>query len=255
MAQERAASEACCTIPRAEPAAQAQTYAESVLHLFGGSTDGSNPYAGPLLRDAQGNLYGTTDFGGELTCNSGGSPGCGVVFKLDTTGNETVLHAFTSTPDGAFPLAALVQDTQGDLYGTTANGGVYGVGTVFKVDTAGNETVLYSFTGANGDGAAPFGGLVRDAQGNLYGTTSAGGDVALGCAGAGGCGTVFKVNSAGKETVLYSFTWTNGDGIAPVRRFSAERTGEPVWHYSRGRRLRLWHGIQGGRERQRNRPL
>ena len=58
MAQERAASEACCTIPRAEPAAQAQTYAESVLHLFGGSTDGSNPYAGPLLRDAQGNLYG-----------------------------------------------------------------------------------------------------------------------------------------------------------------------------------------------------
>ncbi len=206
--------------------AQAQTYAESVLYSFMGSTDGGYPYAGPLVRDAQGNLYGTTDLGGWLPCNSGGTPGCGVVFKLDTAGNETVLHTFTNTPDGAFPMGGLVQDAQGNLYGTTVQGGAYAApgypgGTVFKIDTSGDETVLYSFCrkvlpGGCADGALPYAGLVRDAQGNLYGTTYSGGDLALGCAGSDGCGTVFKVNTAGKETVLYSFTGTNGDGTAPV---------------------------------------
>src|SRR5271166_944110 len=100
------------------------------------------------------------------------------------TYSESVLHTFTNAPDGATPLAGLVQDAKGNLYGTTFYGGdsacypPYGCGTVLKVDTTGKETVLYSFTGTGGDGAYPYAGLVQDAQGNLYGTTAGGGDLA-----------------------------------------------------------------------------
>jgi uncharacterized repeat protein (TIGR03803 family) len=233
-AQEKAPIEPCCSASRTQPTAQAQTYAESVLYSFTGSTDGGYPNAG-LARDAQGNLYGTTFFGGEPTCNSGGTPGCGVVFKLDTSGNETVLHTFTNAPDGAFPPAGLVQDAQGNLYGTTYGGGAYATaayagGTVFKIDASGNETVLYSFCphavsqGGCADGTQLEAGLVRDAQGNLYGTTRAGGDLlALGCAG--GCGTVFKVNSTGKETVLHSFTENGVDGMIPYATLVRDAQG------------------------------
>ena len=109
------------------------------------------------------------------------------MFKLDTTGNETVLYSFTGYPeDGAYPHAGLVRDTQGNLYGTTEQGGDSGWGTVFKVDTIGRETVLHTFTGTGGDGAYPEAGLVRDAQGNLYGTTESG-------LGASSLGMVFKL--------------------------------------------------------------
>jgi uncharacterized repeat protein (TIGR03803 family) len=177
---------------------------ETVLHSFTRIPDGANPQAA-LVRDAQGNLYGTTSLGGAL--------GRGTVFKVDTTGRETVLHNFTGEADGGFPVAAgLVQNAQGNLYGTTSAGGAYGSGTVFEVDATGRETVLYSFTWTRGDGAAPYAGLVLDAQGNLYGTTEAGGD--LGCE-SGGCGTVFKLDATGRETVLHSFTGTGGDGANP----------------------------------------
>src|SRR5271157_4984795 len=96
----------------------------------------------------------------------------------------SVLYTFTGSPDGAFPVAGLVRDAQGNLYGTTQGGGARGAGTVFKVDTTGKETVLYSFTGG-ADGAYPGAGLLRDAQGNLYGTTVYGGDLAC----TNGCGT------------------------------------------------------------------
>jgi len=101
--------------------AQAQTYTESVLYSFTGPPDGANPFAG-LVRDAQGNLYGTTASGGDLSCDDGGPyPGCGMVFKLDTTGKKTVLYSFTGTGgDGTSPVAGLVRDAQGNLYGTTA---------------------------------------------------------------------------------------------------------------------------------------
>jgi uncharacterized repeat protein (TIGR03803 family) len=109
----------------------------------------------------------------------------------------TVLHAFTSLSSGQNPAASLVRDSAGNLYGTTGAGGVtggvcapIGCGTVFKLDTTGKETVLHSFTG-KADGAYPDAGLVRDAAGNLYGTTSSGGDLA--CGGGGGCGVVFKL--------------------------------------------------------------
>ncbi len=145
-------------------------------------TDGAFP-SGGLVRDKAGNLYGTTPVGG-ASC-------CGTVFKLDTTGKETVLYSFTG-PDGELPIAGLVRDKAGNLYGTTASGGASGFGTVFKLDTSGTETVLYSFTGST-DGLEPFGGLVRDKAGNLYGTTI-------------GPGTVFKLDTTGTETVLHSFT-------------------------------------------------
>src|SRR5271157_2663432 len=185
---------------------------ETVLYSFTGGADGAIPYAG-LLRDAQGQLYGTTSQGGDLACNA--PNGCGTVFTVDTTGKETVLYSFTGGADGASPTAGLLPDAQGNLYGTTSQGGdpacTNGCGTVFKVDMTGKETVLYSFTGTGGDGAYPYAGLVQDAQGNLYGTTSQGGDPAC----TNGCGTVFTVNTTSKETVLYSFTGTGGDGVQP----------------------------------------
>jgi uncharacterized repeat protein (TIGR03803 family) len=187
--------------------AQAQTYTYSVLYSFTGSPDGAYPPSGYLAREAQGNLYGTTQGGGDLSCNAGF--GCGTVFKVDTTGKETLLYSFSGTAgDGTTPSAGLVRDAQGSLYGTTAEGGAYQDGTVFKLDTTGKESVLYSFTGTGGDGVDLRAGLVRDVQGNLYGTTYKG--------GAYGYGTVFKVDTTGKETVLYSFTGIGGDGAFPV---------------------------------------
>ncbi len=176
---------------------------ETVLYTFCSASncmDGGGPEA-DLVLDTQGNLYGTTRFGGGSACTP---YGCGTVFKLDTTGKETVLYSFTGTGgDGRTPSAGVVQDTQGNLYGATSEGGdlactegYNGCGTVFKVDTTGKETVLYSFTGKP-DGAGPYAGLVRDAEGNLCGTTNSG--------GANSEGTVFKVDTTGKETVLYSF--------------------------------------------------
>jgi uncharacterized repeat protein (TIGR03803 family) len=164
---------------------------ETVLYSFSGGTDGSNPHAG-LVRDAQGNLYGTTPMGGAFDE--------GTVFEVDAKGQEIILHNFSGIEgDGAAPDDGLVQDAQGNLYGTTPNGGTSALGTVFKVDTNGNETVLYSFSGAEGYSIS---GLVLDVHGNLYGTTYVGGNLAC----QDGCGTAFKVSEDGKKTTLYSFT-------------------------------------------------
>jgi uncharacterized repeat protein (TIGR03803 family) len=127
-------------------------------------------------------LYGTASAGYEF----------GAVFKVNA-GGEIVLHTFTGTGgDGATPVAALIQDTKGNLYGTTRAGGLYGYGTVFMMDKTGTETVLYSFTGGT-DGASPEAALNRDSNGNLYGTTFFGGD--LSCDAPNGCGTVFEIVS------------------------------------------------------------
>jgi uncharacterized repeat protein (TIGR03803 family) len=179
---------------------------ETVLNSFAGGTDGAYPYAG-LIRDADGNLYGTTTEGGENSC---GTLSCGVVFKVDATGKETVLYRFTGSPDGAYPYAALIPDASGNLYSTTQSGGTSGEGVVFELDSTGKETVLYSFAGGT-DGSFPQSGLVRDAAGNLYGTTYEGGG------GSNNAGTVFKVDTTGKETVLYNFCSQQGctDGAYP----------------------------------------
>jgi uncharacterized repeat protein (TIGR03803 family) len=192
------------------PSAEAQTF--TVLHTFAGyPTDGAVPEAG-LLMDASGNLYGTTTFGGNvnLTSCDYASTGCGTVFKLDTSGVETVLHNFDG-PDGANPLSNLILDAKGGLYGTTRFGGITkgcsGCGVVFKLSGR-KETVLHRFCSVGTyctDGAFPQAGLVMDASGALYGTATEGGSV--------GGGVVFKMVGK-KETVLHSFTG-GSDGDNP----------------------------------------
>jgi uncharacterized repeat protein (TIGR03803 family) len=185
-----------------------------VLHHFAGRPDGQSPYAG-LIRDSSGDLYGTTLFGGA------GSPGNGTIFKVSKSGTESVSHVFTGRKDGAEPVAGLLPDGKGNFYGTTSRGGFYGepcehigCGTVFELDDTGKETILYNFTGV--DGNSPQAGLTQDADGNFYGTTELG--------GASNHGAVFKLTKAGVETVLYSFTGDT-DGGTPVAGLVRDATG------------------------------
>jgi uncharacterized repeat protein (TIGR03803 family) len=169
---------------------------ETVLYSFTGGADGGNPDS--VIRDSKGNLYGTTTSGG-------GAANAGVVFKIDTSGHETALYTFTGGNDGASPNQNVALDFFGNFYGTTNNGGTSGAGVVFKVNPAGQETVLYTFTGG-ADGGNP-NGVTRDSQGNLYGTASSGG-------GPAGAGVVFKVDTSGHETVLYTFTGGDDGGFS-----------------------------------------
>jgi uncharacterized repeat protein (TIGR03803 family) len=188
------------------------------LYTFSGPPDGLNPQA-DLVEDGSGNLYGTTSQGG-VTGGACGNLGCGVVFKLGTTGEETVLYSFTGQPtDGASPVAGLILDASGNLYGTTSQGGTSNFGTVFKLDTTGKETVLYSFAGKPADGASPVAGLILDASGNLYGTTSQGGT------SNSNAGTVFKLDTTGKETVLYSFAGKPAGGASPLAGLILDASG------------------------------
>jgi uncharacterized repeat protein (TIGR03803 family) len=156
--------------------------------------------------------------------------GCGTVFKIDASGQESVLHPFEIT-DGAVPSAGLTRDMAGNLFGTAYQGGlqncmfsVLGCGTVFKVDTTSTFSVLYSFKGpeAGPDGAYPQAGLALDPAGNLYSTTAAGGSAtASQCpslAQGGNCGTIFQLTPAGNETVLYSFKAPAGAAVSGLVR-------------------------------------
>lgn len=190
--------------------AQAQTF--SVVHNFTGGSDGGGPLSGFII-DSAGNFYGTT--------NTGGTSNYGVVFKMNSSGVETVLHTFTGGTDGANPNGGLVRDKTGNLYGTTTAGGASGAGTVFRVTPTGTETVLYSFSGKT-DGSDPEATLAIDLAGNLYGTAVAG--------GAYGNGTVFRLappkKTGGKwtESVLHSFG-TGTDGAVPVAGVTVGATG------------------------------
>lgn len=187
------------------------SYTYTVLYDFCSQTDcadGDEPFAS-LIEDASGNFYGTTYMGG---ANTGCSAyRCGTIFKLDSSGNYSVLYSFcakANCADGELPYAGLFEDSSGNLYGTTQYGGANIGGTVFKLDSAGHYTVLYNFCAqANcADGNQPVAGLIQDSSGNLYGTTSRGGAPNPNCPyPAYGCGTVFKLDPAGNETVLYSF--------------------------------------------------
>ena len=152
---------------------------ESTLYSFGSSsTDASDPEA-PLIMDSDGNFYGTTD--------GGGAYNGGTVFKISAGGTESVLYSFgSSVGDGVNPLAGLLMDGSGNLYGTTYAGGANGDGAVFKISPDGTESVLYSFGSSATDGMQPAAGLIIDRAGNLYGTTETG--------GATNQGTVFEIN-------------------------------------------------------------
>jgi uncharacterized repeat protein (TIGR03803 family) len=190
---------------------------ERVLYTFTGGADGGQPLAGLTMDDA-GNLYGTTTGGGLPGCNYF-AVGCGVVFKLDTSGHETVLHSFSGGTDGGAPESPLLRDSAGNLYGMTT-GVNTSQGTVFKVDISGKETVLHVFSGQ--DGSQPYGTLLRDSNGNLYGTTYGGGDLTQ-CNGSG-CGVVFKLSPTGKEHVLYAFT-DGTDGGRPLAGLTRDKHG------------------------------
>jgi hypothetical protein len=181
------------------PTAPGGRWTEKVLYSFQGGNDGAVPVGG-LILDRNGNLYGTTSVGGNSTgtyCASSFLPGCGTVFRLSppqTSGGdwgESLLYVFQGGSDGNQPQSGLIADGRGDLYGTTYLGGSgycngYGVGcgSVFELAApstqggAWTESILYSFNGLGGgfyDGAGPWGGLVFDSKGNLYGTTVVGG--------------------------------------------------------------------------------
>jgi uncharacterized repeat protein (TIGR03803 family) len=189
---------------------------EKVLYSFGShSGDAHQPDAG-LTSDKKGNLYGTTQFGGDFECNA--PNGCGAVFELTAKGTEKVLYSFGSqSGDGTIPAAGLTFDKEGNLYGTTSTGGDFGDGTVFELTLAGTEKVLYSFGSQAGDGAWPQGGLIFDKKGNLYGTTAGG--------GAYGDGTVFELTAAGAEKILYSFGSYAGDGLYPYAGLIFDKKG------------------------------
>jgi uncharacterized repeat protein (TIGR03803 family) len=175
---------------------------EKVLHRFGSGSDGLYPYAG--LIDVNGTLYGTTAYGGAYGAEGEYS---GTVFSITTTGQEKVLHSFGSGSDGLYPNAGLI-DVNGTLYGTTSLGGAFGLGTVFSISTTGDEQVLHSFGAGRRraplDGRSPNG--LAYAAGNLFGTTSEGGEY--------GDGTVFRISTTGKEHVLHTFG-SGSDGRTP----------------------------------------
>ena len=213
------------------PPAPAQT-AETVLYSFrGGDTDGAFPLAG-LVADTNGNLFGSTAQGGPAG-GSGCKSGCGIIFELSASSgyaSETILHTFAGGPaDGAVPLGNLIIDAAGNLYGTTSEGGAgtlcngNGCGTVFEL-TGTSLQILYSFKGGI-DGQVPMAGLVMDQQGNLYGTSAEGGVGGCGYFRAG-CGIIFEISAAGKETPLYAFNGSShGDGEAPRAALIVDDSG------------------------------
>jgi len=189
-----------------------------VLHYFGDGTDGWAPEAAVVF-DGNGNLYGTTTVGG-LGC---GSPGCGIVFQLQPNPGglwpETILHNLNRN-EGAMSQAPVVFDGQGNLYGTTSNGGGGNQGTVFELirNSAGwTAQVLPAFTGG-WDGGNPYGGMLLDHAGRVYGMTSAG--------GSNNDGVVFSLNrqSVTVETALHAFTGGN-EGISPMNALIADASG------------------------------
>jgi uncharacterized repeat protein (TIGR03803 family) len=187
----------------------------TTLYSFGSSpTDGANPYAG-LVQGCDGNLYGTTLFGGSNNIASGGD---GTVFRISASGREKTLYSFGSSPtDGVYPYAGLVQGCDGNLYGTTLFGGANNIanggdGTVFRISPSGREKTLYSFGSSPTDGVLPVAGLVQGCDGNLYGTTESGGANNI---ANGGDGAVFRISPGGSYSSLYSFDGPPGDGNGP----------------------------------------
>jgi uncharacterized repeat protein (TIGR03803 family) len=189
------------------PVSPSTTWTQTTLYTFGtGITDPENPQAG-LVMDSSGNLYGISTYGG--------TNGYGAVFELSKvlgTWTVTILHSFTTiTDDGYEPddYEGLYMDSSGDLYGTTTAGGLHSSGTVFELSPISggwSYSILYNFGAYTSDGNTPFGSLIADSHGNLYGTTGGG--------GAYGYGTVFKLAS-GTDTILHSFAYGTTDGAYP----------------------------------------
>jgi len=168
----------------------------TVLHAFNGG-DGEFVEHG-VVKDKDGNLYGVTAFGGD--------DDEGTVFKLAPNGTLTTLHSFTGNADGGFLYGGLDIDSDGNVYGSTEDGGANGEGTVFKIAPNGDLTTLYNFTGGT-DGGSPASDMTL-VGGNLYGIAEDGGDPTC------QCGVIYKVTMGGQESVLHTFTGTDGGGYS-----------------------------------------
>ena len=166
----------------------------TTLHTFNGSGDGALP-VGVLLQAVDGNIYGTTPNGGDLSCNP--PYGCGTVFKMTPSGEFTTLHIFEG-PDGESPYGGLIQASDGSFYGTTNGGALKGFGTVFKINPRGTLTTLYRFSGGT-DGGSPYAALLLASDANLYGTTRY------------NTGTIFRLTLGGALTTLHTFEGLSGD--------------------------------------------
>lgn len=194
---------------------------EKVIYNFSGTGDAFSPTS-PLVFDANGNMYGITGFGGSFFH--------GAVFELQPTQSgwkESVIYSFTGGVDGDGGTGSLAIDSDGNIYGTTGAGGANDEGVVFKLTPSQQgtwtETVLYNFTGGS-DGLAPFGGVILNATGTLYGTTQAGG--LKSCNGDTGCGTVFELAPSGGSwqfSVLHTFNMS--DGAFPGVPLTMDATG------------------------------
>jgi uncharacterized repeat protein (TIGR03803 family) len=183
----------------------------TILHSFSDGSvtnDGKNPRAA-LLQGADGNLYGTTEYGG--------SAGDGVIFEITLKGVLTILHSFgdgSVTSDGEFPTSSLVQTASGDIYGTTSLGGTAGSGTAFQLVLPGTVAILHNFAGGKvpvtNDGTFPIAGLTLATNGDFYGTTNTGGSI--------NAGTIYKMTPAGAITILHSFgdNTVADDGLQPI---------------------------------------
>jgi len=211
---------------------------EKVLYTFQGTGDGVEPIGG-VVRDAKGNLYGTTVFNFQ---NTEGPSGFGLVYQLTPTRSgefkEKLLHTFQGEPiDGQSPQSSVVFDAAGNLYGT-ANGGLFGCGIVYKLTPTKNgpwtETIIHQFNAFNGhnDGCEPVGSLIFDKTGNLYGTTSQGGGGTTDTFCTNGCGTVFKLapNKDGSwtESILHALHQGGGgssDGQNPFDSVAFDNVG------------------------------
>ncbi|HEY6327370.1 MAG TPA: choice-of-anchor tandem repeat GloVer-containing protein [Candidatus Cybelea sp.] len=218
------------TVYKIVPNGSAST--ETLLHTFAG-LDGSYPYA-PLVSDAKGNLYGTTDAGGSTYGSGCNTNGCGSVFELmNASGHrsESVLYSFKSGTDGSQPFGPVTFDGNGNLFGTTQDGGkascaqgYQGCGTVFELSPSPSgwkRTPIHAFGGV--DGALPATRVMIDSQGNIFGTTPKGGG---GCSGAG-CGVVFELSGSGSswsEKILHQFAG-GSDGGAPSSGMIADTKG------------------------------
>lgn len=172
----------------------------TTIYTFTGGHDGANPYAG-VIQAADGALYGTTCYGGDA--------GWGTIYRVTTNGVFTLLYVFPSINGAANPVAGLVQASDGALYGTTESPDAQtpGFGTIYRITTNGNFTVLYTFSDGT-DGANPLAGLIQASDGNLYGTARYG--------GLAGAGTIFQITTNGTFTSLYSFI-NEADGAFPHR--------------------------------------
>jgi uncharacterized repeat protein (TIGR03803 family) len=170
------------------------------IYSFIGTPDGfGQSYAG-LVQGSDGNFYGTTP---------GGTNEPGTVFRISPNGSYTNLYSFpNSYPNGGFPIAGLVQGSDGNFYGTTVIGGAIGSGTIFRMSPGGSLTNLYSFPYSSSDGHNPYGSLVQGSDGNFYGTTHAG--------GLGNVGAVFRISPSGNYTNLHFFGTSPNDGWRPT---------------------------------------